>query len=209
MIRVETLGFWFSPYAPSSYPRPERLVGGGDPDRRAAVLAHLRRGTVAARYAAPSFCRFACGVTDADLGATDLTDGRFVWPAGLAHYVEAHDVRLPDSFVDHTLAAPAPVPLPRARRYDDTPWLTWGRGQGACLDLVGWEVPGAVDRAKIRAAFGAAAPPEDTIVLARADTRQVVVARAGGALEIHQLTPDRPPPRQLAGWDAWPVLPAS
>ena len=46
-----------------------------------------------------SFCRFVCGTPDKDMGTTDHLDGEWIWPAGLAHYVEHHAVRLPDEFV--------------------------------------------------------------------------------------------------------------
>ncbi|GHH42120.1 hypothetical protein GCM10017774_37860 [Lentzea cavernae] len=43
-------------------------------------------------FAGKSICRF-CG---RDNGSTELTDGvNFVWPDGLLHYVEDHNVRLP------------------------------------------------------------------------------------------------------------------
>lgn len=35
------------------------------------------------------------------MGHRDLTDGVYVWPEGLAHYVKAHAVRLPDDFLAH------------------------------------------------------------------------------------------------------------
>ena len=33
------------------------------------------------------------------MGCHDFTDGEWIWPEGLAHYVEKHDVRLPDAFI--------------------------------------------------------------------------------------------------------------
>jgi hypothetical protein len=38
-------------------------------------------------------------------GAAELSDGRFLWPEGLAHYVECHGVRPPHEFVAHALAS--------------------------------------------------------------------------------------------------------
>jgi len=38
-----------------------------------------------------------------DMGRGELTDGVYVWPEGLAHYLEKHNVRLPQEFVDHVL----------------------------------------------------------------------------------------------------------
>jgi hypothetical protein len=34
----------------------------------------------------------------------ELTDRVFLWPEGLVHYVTAHNVRLPNGFVDHVRA---------------------------------------------------------------------------------------------------------
>jgi hypothetical protein len=36
--------------------------------------------------------------------ATPRAAGAFGWPEGLAHYLVAHDVRLPAEFVEHVLA---------------------------------------------------------------------------------------------------------
>jgi hypothetical protein len=41
------------------------------------------------------------------VGSGELSDGRYVWPEGLAHYVAEHGVRLPNEFVHHVLAGPA------------------------------------------------------------------------------------------------------
>ena len=44
-----------------------------------------------------SYCRFGCGWN----GAAERSDGVWVWPDGLAHYVERHHVMLPQAFVAH------------------------------------------------------------------------------------------------------------
>jgi hypothetical protein len=91
------IGYWHSDDAPR-WPRPVEFV---DPtwnaNERARVIDHLRRGSVARAYLGRSTCRI-CG--DA-VGALELSDGMFIWPEGLLHYVEAHDVRLPQRFVDN------------------------------------------------------------------------------------------------------------
>lgn len=75
-----------------------------DPDERARVLDLLKVATAFTRWKGFSRCRI-CG----DLNGTtcDTFDGSWVWPAGLAHYVEEHRVRLPQAFVDHALGLPA------------------------------------------------------------------------------------------------------
>ncbi|WP_127502582.1 hypothetical protein [Actinoplanes solisilvae] len=73
-------------------------------EERGAVVAYLRSGTAVVAAAGFSVCR-VCGD---DNGSTELTDGEhFVWPEGLAHYVEAHDVRLPDEVVAVAARGPA------------------------------------------------------------------------------------------------------
>lgn len=37
------------------------------------------------------------------MGSRELTDGVYVWPEGLVHYIEKHNVRLPRQFVEHVL----------------------------------------------------------------------------------------------------------
>lgn len=79
-------------------PHPQILVGppgsAGDPQQ---VAEYLRQGRRFSSSEGFSYCRFGCG-NDCN-GCMDLTDGEWVWPEGLAHYVEQHAVRLPDAFV--------------------------------------------------------------------------------------------------------------
>src|SRR5690606_27873281 len=44
------------------------------------------------------------GVGGVEMGNCELTDGHWLWPSGLAHYVAHHDVALPDEFMSHVLA---------------------------------------------------------------------------------------------------------
>ena len=57
-----------------------------------------------------SFCRFACGTPDEEMGSIDLYDGVWVWPEGLAHYVECHSVCLPDEFIETMRARTWQIP---------------------------------------------------------------------------------------------------
>jgi hypothetical protein len=66
---------------------------------RKRIVAYLRAGSVHTRWRGLSYCRFRCGIDHSEMGSRCLTDGEWVWPEGLAHYVEKHDVCLPDEFV--------------------------------------------------------------------------------------------------------------
>jgi hypothetical protein len=65
------------------------------------VADYLDRGFVTRACMGFSPCRM-CGRPN---GALELSDGVYVWPEGFSHYVRDHDIRPPDVFVDHVLAA--------------------------------------------------------------------------------------------------------
>ena len=92
-------------------------------DEREMIVGYLKWGLVARAYCGPSMCRF-CGIRN---GSLELTDGVFVWPEGLAHYVAEHHVRLPHRFVEHVDA--------ERGRYDEVPidddWWREQRGTGS------------------------------------------------------------------------------
>jgi len=69
------------------------------------------------------------------MGSWDLTDGEWVRPQGLAHYVERHRVCLPDEFVETMRVNCWRVPrevalLPPGEaglNYDWSFWVAWAR----------------------------------------------------------------------------------
>lgn len=91
------MGYWLGPYAPG-WPDPRNFVDPSwDVDERDQIVNYLGRGMAVRYYMGKSACRF-CGQL---VGSGEYSDGTFVWPEGLAHYVAEHDVRLPAAFVDH------------------------------------------------------------------------------------------------------------
>lgn len=96
MLGLVRIGYWRLGGS-GDWPDPHALVDlEWDPDERAEVASYLRRGFIARRYLGLSRCRFC----DSPVGALELSDGVFLWPEGLAHYVEAHAVRLPERFMN-------------------------------------------------------------------------------------------------------------
>jgi hypothetical protein len=62
------------------------------------VAAYLSSGAGIARGSfGLSRCRF-CGELN---GSAEYSDDVYFWPEGLAHYIQAHGVRLPRHIVDH------------------------------------------------------------------------------------------------------------
>ncbi len=114
--RLVRIGLWRSDSEPH-LPDPRALIDETwDQEQRLDVIDYLRRGFVSAGYMGFHRCRL-CGVP---AGSLELSDGTYVWPEGLVHYVEAHSVRLPAEVVEH---------IQRARReledaeMDDSMWL--------------------------------------------------------------------------------------
>jgi hypothetical protein len=103
---LRLIGYWLGPEAPG-WPDVRTFVDPSlDSALRDRTVAYLRGGSVFVAAAGTSLCRI-CGQIN---GSAELTDGvRFVWPEGLAHYVEAHNVRLPAEVTAAMTIAPQPV----------------------------------------------------------------------------------------------------
>jgi len=95
------IGYWRSDDSPN-WPDPIDFVDEQwDRDEREVVGSYLSRGRESAgmAWAGVSTCRF-CGKMN---GSAEYTDGTYVWPQGLSHYVTDHAVRLPTEVVAHIL----------------------------------------------------------------------------------------------------------
>jgi len=79
---------------------PDYLIKKYDKDIKGKIVNYLNSGVLLFSEFGHSFCRINCGIPDNLMGSGDLTDGVWSWPEGLAHYVEAHDILLPDDFLD-------------------------------------------------------------------------------------------------------------
>ena len=70
-----------------------------DEEEREAVATYLDSGKIADSYRGWSECR-VCGCMN---GTSDMTDGTYLWPEGLSHYVREHNIRLPREFINHAM----------------------------------------------------------------------------------------------------------
>jgi hypothetical protein len=102
MTALQLIGYWRPDGdATSAYPHPSDWVDcGWDRDERSIVGGYLASGTLFRAYMGLSPCRI-CGRPN---GAAEYTDGTYVWPEGLAHYVDEHAVRLPAEVVAHAMS---------------------------------------------------------------------------------------------------------
>ncbi|MFC1611737.1 hypothetical protein ACFL6C_12315 [Myxococcota bacterium] len=98
------IGFWRGPEGSkdAGLPDPRDFVDPGwDPQEKRLVVQYLKEGGELHAYLGYSWCRF--DTSHRGMGCRDLTDGTYVWPEGLVHYLEVHDVKPPREFITHVL----------------------------------------------------------------------------------------------------------
>ncbi len=93
---LRLVGYWSGPDAGAAWPDVHSFVDAdASPHSQEALADDLDDGLVLRAAAGYSSCRI-CGVPN---GSTELTNGLYVWPEGLGHYVRKHSVRLPDMLI--------------------------------------------------------------------------------------------------------------
>jgi hypothetical protein len=120
MLRL--IGYWKGSLR-DEYPFPQELGAGYAPDIRQTLLTFLESGEVFQRYRGYSWCRFGCPEPN---GSVELTDGRWVWPEGLAHYIRRHPVALPAEFLRDVADKNRLAGAPRGKP-DHSYWIDWAR----------------------------------------------------------------------------------
>ena len=100
-MKLTLIGYWASEHE-EGWPDAHQFV---DPSwdgwARGMATRYLAGGFTTRIYMGWSECRL-CGKPN---GTSELTDGVYIWPEGLSHYVGEHGVRLPDRFVRHVVDA--------------------------------------------------------------------------------------------------------
>lgn len=97
---LRRVGYWNGGHSPGWPDVTSFTDADWDEDERAVVSQYLCSGTMARTFMGYSACRL-CGASN---GYAEFTDGSYIWPAGLVHYVDEHGVRRPDEFVQHAVA---------------------------------------------------------------------------------------------------------
>lgn len=97
--QVHLIGYWIQSLQDASYFPPQELVRELPALTRVRLATYLDEASVFESYRGISWCRFGCG--HRSMGSRELTDGEWVWPEGLSHYVREHGVVLPEEFICH------------------------------------------------------------------------------------------------------------
>jgi len=137
-IELISIGFWCSIYGnyidnvmdyDLGWPHPRDIVDfNWEGERRSEILHYLKSGISIQAYNGWSSCRFSCA--EEYLGTEDFTDGMWLWPEGLSHYVEGHHVRLPEAFIIYMEKNHFKVPNVHVDEYEKNRrftkyWVQW------------------------------------------------------------------------------------
>ncbi len=131
-IALKAIGFWRDDQGIfRTFPRPQWFVQPGwHAGELVQIISYLRSGYNFAHCSGWSTCRFGCAEGERN-GTGNFTDGQWMWPEGLAHYVERHEVMLPEEFVQTMQANGWTVPdvadlvPPGMWHFDHAFWLEW------------------------------------------------------------------------------------
>jgi len=108
---LKLIGYWMEDLR-ESFCLPQELAGELPGDVREHVVRYLRAGAYGRGFGGFSWCRFSCGADQGVMGTKELTDGEWIWPEGLAHYVEVHGIILPAEFIERVLRLGSPLSAP-------------------------------------------------------------------------------------------------
>ena len=99
IMELIAIGYWKSDEEPH-LPHPKEFQDNTlSKNEKELVINHIENARVAISYRGFSWCRFECG--EANMGTECLTDGTYIFPEGLTHYIKDHNIRLPEKFISH------------------------------------------------------------------------------------------------------------
>ena len=100
LVTMKCIGYWWS-QEQSELPHPRDFIDNGwDEKEKQKILKYISKCYYPPCASAGfSWCRMGCEPIPQDLGTQDLTDGTFIFPEGLAHYIAHHNVKPPEEFL--------------------------------------------------------------------------------------------------------------
>jgi hypothetical protein len=124
-MTLRRIGYW-KESLDDAYPLAEEVVGALPAHQRDAVAKYLEAGRFSIWvFMGHSTCRLGCPGAN---GCREQTDGKWIWPSGLVHYVRVHGVAMPEEFVEDACRAAPVACQPSLEDVSDMNlWIEWAR----------------------------------------------------------------------------------
>ncbi len=101
---LKAIGYW-DDGRKLGLPNPQDFIDENwDPRMRRLVALYTATTPTLIAWRGYSSCRMCRAIRN---GSACLSDNKYVWPEGFAHYIERHSVKVPDEFVQHVIAKAA------------------------------------------------------------------------------------------------------
>ena len=98
MPKLIAVGYWNSKFFQEDrFIYPHEIVSESKLPDMLKLADYVAKGNSAIAWKGYSACR----ICDKILGTRCLTDGAYIWPEKLEHYIVEHDIFLPQEFIDH------------------------------------------------------------------------------------------------------------
>jgi hypothetical protein len=97
------IGYWNTGLNDDQFIAPQEVAEKLAPEMIEKVVGYLRQGAFYTQYRGLSLCRFVDTCSEQYMGSSEFTDGYWIWPEGLIHYVEMHRILLPKEFLADVL----------------------------------------------------------------------------------------------------------
>lgn len=101
-MKLKLIGYWNGGGLIENeiWPNPKHFVEELTEEEKENLLNYFYNGIpMPYAVAGVSECRLCKKI----VGAGEFTDGKYVWPEGLPHYIKEHNVKLPEKFLEHAL----------------------------------------------------------------------------------------------------------
>jgi hypothetical protein len=124
---MKAIGQWMESLADDDLFPPQEFTGDWPVELRRHIADYLDGGVEFEAYRCMAYC-YLCDFQQPD---RELSDGTWIWPEILGHYVRAHGIALPWQFLRLALAGARPIPRRewKEQGIDGSFWTAWCRSR--------------------------------------------------------------------------------
>ncbi|MEK6833229.1 MAG: hypothetical protein AABY32_04225 [Nanoarchaeota archaeon] len=125
-LKLNRVGYWNGYYEKNNkYIWPQEIISKNKIENKDKIVQYLSKGSDAICWRGFAGCR----ICDTLLGTRCLSDGTWIWPQRLEHYIIEHNIVLPEEFINYMEESnwePKSINIENIHiNSDDTFWIKW------------------------------------------------------------------------------------